>query len=167
MEGAVILALDTATKTGFALGDATGVVASGVWILDAGCYKTRWLNLWQRLNDLAEKHAVGAVVHEAPIVMPGRESGVRVAHGLIAIVEFWCEFRGFSCTQVYGATIRKHALGSGRAGYGVNKGVRVKGEGKRMMVEAAKAKWPSIRIADDNHADALYLLDYSLTASCR
>jgi hypothetical protein len=164
LEGAVILALDTATKTGWALGDASGVVASGVWILDSEGF-TRWRTLWRRLEDLFGGHGGQGlrVVHEAPLVMPGRESGARVAHGLIAVLEFWCEWRGCTCEQVYGATIRKHALGKGNAGYGQNKGVRVKGEGKRMMVEAAAKKWPSIRIADDNHADALHLLDYALS----
>lgn len=29
------------------------------------------------------------------------------------------------------------------------------------MVEAARHKWPTVRIIDDNHADAMHLLEYA------
>lgn len=34
---------------------------------------------------------------------------------------------------------------------------------KQEMVDAAKAKWPKVKIVDDNQADALWLLDLYLS----
>jgi len=141
-----VLALDLATHTGFACRDENGSIDSGVWLLDFGKgrpWTCRQLNLWARLELLSW---VSVTVVEKPIVYPGRESGARVAYGLAAVVEMWAEACGIEYREIAAATVKRHATGRGNCD-------------KAAMVAAARVKWPEIRIADDNHADALWLMD--------
>jgi Holliday junction resolvasome RuvABC endonuclease subunit len=69
---------------------------------------------------------------------------------LQGVIKLWCEenrveYRAFSPSE-----IKKHATGKGNAG-------------KEMMIAAARAKWPAVQLVDDNHADALWILDLAGT----
>ena len=144
-----VLGLDTSTHTGWALRPDNGELLAGVWPLDFGPgrpYACRQLNLWAALDRVGGLHGLGFVVAEKPVVMPGRESAARVCFGLIATVEMWCETRHVEYREIQIGRIKKHATGRGNAR-------------KPEMVAAARARWPELRIVDDNAADALWLLD--------
>jgi Holliday junction resolvasome RuvABC endonuclease subunit len=69
-------------------------------------------------------------------------------------VSSWCEERKIPYEGIPVATIKKHATGKGNAK-------------KDAMMEAARARWPSVALEDDNHADALWIGDLaSVTQLC-
>ncbi len=70
--------------------------------------------------------------------------------GLKAIIMEWCESQNPTVpyTAVPVGTIKTHATGKGNAS-------------KEAMIDAAAKKWPGVEIIDDNHADALHLLDFA------
>jgi Holliday junction resolvasome RuvABC endonuclease subunit len=73
-------------------------------------------------------------------------NAVKIAGQIQGVIEVWCsdskiEYRGYSPKE-----IKKHATGNGNAD-------------KDAMVAAAEKKWPKVKIVDNNHADALWLLD--------
>lgn len=148
-----ILGLDTATHTGWCVRSATGELSCGVWLLDFGPgrpHTSRFWNLWEQLDWMAEHHELGYVVAEKPVVYQGREGAARSCMGMLAILEMWCETRRIEFREVNIVTLKKFATGRGNAK-------------KPEMVAAAKAKWPAMRIPDDNAADALFLVDYVCT----
>ena len=67
---------------------------------------------------------------------------------LIGVLEVVAHKRGINLSPYSASQIKKHATGKGNSG-------------KPAMIAAAKAKWPEVKIIDDNHADALWLLDLS------
>lgn len=147
----MILALDLATTTGWALGD-TRIAASGTVRLEGSSapYHARWLNLWWWLEHMRELYGVRRIVREAPIVHGRGTNSYRVAFGLAATVESWCEWGGAADEEISPSAIKKHATGKGNAK-------------KDAMLIAAARRWPDIDIADNNHADALWLLDLALS----
>ena len=157
---AATLAIDPATKCGFAVAVEPGIpVDSGTWHLDRGPHRTRWLSLWARLDEIHERHPVGRIAHElveqhpTPGI-PGK-TNVYAAHcygALVAVLEMGAETHKVSVLPIPVGTIKKHATGKGNAR-------------KEAMVAAAKLRWPEIRICDDNHADALWILDTYTSSS--
>ncbi|MEP6755177.1 MAG: hypothetical protein ABJA67_06735 [Chthonomonadales bacterium] len=81
-----------------------------------------------------------------------RHMGVQAAHvygGFLAVLQSFCdmhevEYRGFSVQD-----IKIFATDKGNAS-------------KDEMMAAARVKWPEVNIIDDNHADALWLLETCL-----
>ena len=143
------LALDLATKTGWALESSEGLKC-GTVLLSPGRsrpHRTKWLNLIWWLDCMLRLHGFRHVVQEAPLVYGmTRISAVSTAYGLAAICEGWCEWKGIPYSQINVQTIKKHAIGKGNCKKG-------------LMVAAAQIKWPDLDIKDDNAADALWLLD--------
>ena len=145
------LALDLATKTGWALSGPP--IVSGVWDLAPQrqrrfeSYGVRWVRLGNHLTTIHELTPVSRVVIEEV----RRHAGTDAAHaygGALAIVQAWCEMQGVGLEAVPVATIKKHATGRGNSD-------------KAAMVAAAQARgWNP---ADDNEADALWLLDLVLS----
>lgn len=139
-----ILALDPATKCGWA--HSSG--ASGTWDLSVKADESsgmRLIRLQAKLLEIKKTVGVDLVVFEASRNLQ-YGNAVRVAAQIQGVVELVCtneciEYRGYSASE-----IKKHATGSG-------------GAKKDKMIEAAKKKWPKVEIVDDNHADALWLLD--------
>jgi Holliday junction resolvasome RuvABC endonuclease subunit len=79
-----------------------------------------------------------------------RHAGVDAAHaygGFMAHLTAWCEHHQIPYQGVPVGSIKKHATGKGNAG-------------KAEMIAAAKAR--GITPVDDNHADALALLDWAM-----
>lgn len=140
-----ILAIDPATKTGWAFSDGP----CGVWDLRVKRDESAGMRLIRLRSKLAEfsKAGVDLLVFEAARnVGPGMQGALVVQAELQGVIKTWCEdggvaYRGYSPTE-----IKKHATGKGNAG-------------KAVMVEAAKLRWPDKDICDDNVADALWLLD--------
>jgi len=138
-----ILALDIATKTGFAVTDGE----SGTWNFTAKKDESKGLRLVLLKRNIARIHKeepIDIVVFEA--VRCTRNVQAVVAQSeLQGIVKAWCEIKGIVYKGYTSSTIKKHATGKGNAD-------------KKAMVNSA-AEFFETTIVDDNHADALWLLD--------
>ena len=139
-----ILAIDPATKCGWA--HSAGI--SGVWDLAIKADESsgmRLIKLRAQLERILKKYGVNLLIFEAS---RNQRYGIatRVAAQLQAVLEIFCldhkiDYKGFSPKA-----IKKFATSNGNAN-------------KEKMMQAAIAKWPDIKLVDDNHADALHLLD--------
>ena len=140
-----ILALDLGTKCGY----ATTYGASGVLKLkpttnESAGERYRKFKDWLGISLQAPFDIVVYEEIHAHI-------GVEAAHvwgGLMAVLQCACleaktEYKGIGV-----GTIKKHGTGNGHAS-------------KEDMILAATLKFPKINVLDDNHADALILLDYA------
>ena len=139
-----ILSLDPGTLCGYA--HTAG--PSGTWDLSVKKDESsgmRLIRLRKSLADIHEKHGIDLLVFEA-----GRSSkfgrAINIAGQLQGTIEVWCidnnvEYRGYSPKE-----LKKFACNNGNAS-------------KEAMVAAAEKKYPKLKIVDDNHADALHLLD--------
>jgi len=141
-----ILALDVATKTGWAHTDSTG----GVWDFSVKRDESggmRLLRFKGKLKEIFALTTVDIVVYEAARhAAPGMQGALVVQSEMQGVLKEWCEcekllYKGYSPTE-----IKKHAIGKGRGS-------------KDVITEAAEKRWPDIEIIDHNHADALWLLD--------
>jgi Holliday junction resolvasome RuvABC endonuclease subunit len=145
-----ILALDPATKCGWAYGDATlphSSWLSGWWDLSVRPDESTGMRLQRLQAKLRECHAwgLGLVVFEA-----GRNArnarAVAVAGQLQGVIELFCtnqelDYRGYSPAE-----IKKHATGKGNAD-------------KDAVANAAILRWPNTKFECWDQADALWLLD--------
>lgn len=163
-----VLALDLATVTGFAVGDAdyppaptplekAGGASSPAYLSGShriappntgiGQFLHRF-DLW--LSDQITVHAPSLVVFEAPILRDGH-TAIDTARKLMCLaghVELVCYRREVRCLEAHLQTIKKHATGNGRAG-------------KEEVTAAAVRRFGPV--ADDNEADALWLLDHAIS----
>jgi hypothetical protein len=140
-----ILALDMATKTGWAFWDGR-LVGSGVVNLGE---ENRERALYDLIRNSPRASTSGAfaefVVVESPVSYGGR-----ISHGarLDGAARLTCSLLGIGFMDVPNQVIKKHATGKGNAK-------------KPDMIVASRERW-GIEIIDDNHADALCLLSYIL-----
>ena len=137
-----ILALDPATKCGFAYGELE-TLQSGTWDLSVKKDESagmRLIRLRSKLNLLREI-GIGLVVFERP---GGQHTNPIIVQSEIqSVVKVWAEdagieYRGYSSTE-----IKRFATGKGNAK-------------KSDMIHAATHKFGR-EVADDNEADALAL----------
>lgn len=143
-----ILAIDPGTHCGWAHSDGS----SGTWDLSVKKDESagmRLIRLRTALTRLYRSSGVDLLVFEA-----SRNSkfgnAVKVAGQIQGVMEVWAidnevEYRGYSPKEV-----KRHATGNGNAD-------------KPKMMAAATKKWPKVKLVDDNHADALWLLDLALS----
>lgn len=152
-----VLALDLATKTGWALKDRKGRVLSGVqeFSLKRGeSPGMRFLRFRKWLADILSLNEMTADF-QPPGLVAYEQAHHRGAHatqlalGLTTDVLAEAAHRSLEHMAVHTATLKKWATGDGRAG-------------KPKMIEKAQSVYPGIEIIDDNHADALLLLAYTL-----
>ena len=141
-----VLALDPATRTGFAHSDG----ASGTWNLSirpglpSG---KRLVKLWAKLNEAAAVHGVDLIVfEEVRYIGTGYARALIVQLELQGALKLWCELRDVPFRAVGAPEVKKHATQKGNAK-------------KEQMVAAARRRWPDKDITDDNEADALWILD--------
>ncbi len=140
------LALDLGTATGWALRRPDGMIQSGTASFRPGRYEgggMRYLRFAQWLDALDVPSAV--YFEEVR-----RHAGTDAAHvygGLLGTLTAWCERRTIPYAGVPVGTIKRHATGKGNAD-------------KATMIAAAKAR--GFSPGDDNEADALALLFYSM-----
>lgn len=146
-----ILAIDPATKCGF----AHSCGAAGTWDLSVRRDESvgmRLIRFRGKLNEVLQSVGVELVVFEAARhVAPNMQGALVVQSEFQGILKAWCEdnrlqYRGYSPAE-----IKKHATGKGNAN-------------KEAMKAAALAKWPGVKLADDNEADARWLLDLAITS---
>jgi|SRR5690625_243443 len=142
-----IVAFDLGTTTGWAAWSG-GKYTSGVLDLKGGRYEgggMRYLRFEGQLKELLDHVEPDAVFFEEV----RRHMGTDAAHvygGLLAVLTAECEKRGIPYQGIPVGTVKKHATGKGNAN-------------KQAMLEAAESKWPDQQIADDNQADALWVLE--------
>jgi Holliday junction resolvasome RuvABC endonuclease subunit len=139
-----ILALDPATKCGWAISPTIG----GVWDLSTRRDESGGMKLIRLRTKLVEvtcAYSTSVIVFEAARNCAPSMQGALVHQAeLQAIIKAFAEdneidYRGYSPTE-----IKRHATGKGNAN-------------KEAMMQAARERgW---LFADDNHADALWLLD--------
>lgn len=147
-----ILALDLGTKCGWAL-SLDGQIVSGTWNLMAGRWDSagmRFLKLIGKLDAVHGATPLDLIAYEEV----RRHMSTDAAHaygGYLAHVQAWADKQTpepVNYTSFPVGTIKKHATGKGNAD-------------KAAMVAAARKRgWNP---ADDNEADALWILDLALT----
>lgn len=137
-----ILALDQATKTGWATD-----TASGVWDLRPNRGESEGMRVVRfkaKVREVMDLEGIELVVYERPA---GRfKSSIMVSSEMVGVLKDLCIERGVELACYSAGEIKKHATGKGNAN-------------KDLMIESARSKWPDVDILDDNHADALWLLD--------
>ncbi len=145
-----ILALDLGTTTGWALTGRDGLISGGSESFKPQRFEgggMRYLRFKRWLTDIKQfVDGLDWVVFEEV----RKHAGVDAAHaygGFMAHLTAWCEHHQIPYQGVPVGTIKKHATGKGNAG-------------KDEMIAAAKAR--GITPVDDNHADALALLDWAM-----
>jgi Holliday junction resolvasome RuvABC endonuclease subunit len=141
-----ILALDVATKTGWATS-----TASGVWDLKIKKDESkgmRLIRLKSKIVEICSLEKIELVVfertsgfHKNALIVQAEMHGVMKA----TLEELGIDYRAYSAPE-----IKKHATGKGNAK-------------KDAMIEAAQNRWPTMEVIDDNHADAYWLLDLAYT----
>lgn len=141
-----ILALDPATVCGWAHScGSSGTLDMSVRRDESS--GMRLIRLEGKLNEMLASVGVELVVFEAARNCAPKMQGALVVQAeLQGVIKRWGEvnkidYRGFSPAEV-----KKFATGFGNAS---------KGE----MMAAAAARWPDVKLVDDNHADALWILD--------
>lgn len=143
-----ILACDPSTQFGWAHSCGT----CGTWDLSIRRDESkgmRFIRLNGKLNEIKQSAGVDLLVYEAARHAAPKMQGALVVQAEIqGVLVLWCEQNGVEYRGVSPSEIKKHATGKGNAN-------------KDAMIAAAKAKWPEKLIADDNTADALWILDFS------
>jgi Holliday junction resolvasome RuvABC endonuclease subunit len=144
------LSLDLGTATGFAWG-TKGAVASGTWDLRPKKYEgagVRYLKFRKSLDEFHKSNPITLVTFEAV----RRHLGTDAAHiygGLMGTLEAWCEANGVPYFGVPVQTIKKYWTGKGNAN-------------KEAMIRTAAMM--GFEVHDDNEADAIALLYYTIEA---
>ena len=147
-----ILALDLATKTGWACNQPyeTGkpTIISGVQIFDVKRGESpgmRFLRCRGWLNEINDLVMPDVIAYEQAHHRGGAATACGV--GLVTVVLEFAAQHKIEITSVHSATLKKWATGSGRAS-------------KDQMIEAVIRKGHQPQ--DDNEADALLLLYYTI-----
>lgn len=138
-----ILALDLATKTGW----AHSCGQSGVQDFSprrGDSPGMRWLAFSAWLRRLLDNAPTDLIAYEQAHHRGG--AATHVAHSLIGCVESVAAERHIEITSRHTASIKKFALGTGRGD-------------KDAMSAAAAMKWPNRQFLDDNEVDAVWLLE--------
>ena len=142
----VVVALDLATVTGWALRSADGAITSGTVSFRPSRYDgggMRYLRFGNWLNQLAiDVGGIGAVFHEEIRKHLSTDSA-HVHGGLLATLTAWCEQRSIPYQGVPVGTIKRHITGKGNAD-------------KATVTAAIRAR--GFKPVDENEADALAVL---------
>lgn len=146
---AKILAIDPATKCGW----AHSCGHSGTWDLSPKRDESAGMRLIRfrgKLRDILNAVGVDVVVFEAARHAAPKMQGALVVQAEIqGVLKEWCEDNHIEYTGVSPSEVKKHATGKGNAS-------------KPDMVAAAREKFGHVAIVDDNHADALWILDFAI-----
>ena len=146
----VILALDLGQRTGWAVRNRDGAIASGVYEFRPGRFEGGgmiWLRFRGWLQELdGTSGGVGVVVFEEV----RRHLGTTAAHafgGYLAHLTAWAEANRIPYQGVPVGTIKRHIAGKGNAD-------------KQAVIAAVKLL--GFNPTDDNEADALALLNWAI-----
>jgi hypothetical protein len=146
----VILALDLGQRTGWAVRNRDGAIASGVQEFRPGRFEGGgmiWLRFRAWLQEIDETvGGVGVVVFEEVVA----HRGIAASHcyaGFLAHLTAWAEVNRIPYQGVPVGTIKRHIAGKGNAD-------------KAAVIAAVQAL--GFNPVDDNEADALALLHWAL-----
>ena len=134
-----ILALDVATKTGFATRNT-----SGTWNLTPKRDSSggmRLIEFEKRVKDICATDGINLVVFERSAGF--HKSALIVQAELHGVLKAFCERNNIEYRAYSAGEIKKFATGKGNAK-------------KPQMIAAAEEKY-KVTVIDDNHADALHL----------
>ena len=140
-----ILALDPATKTGWAHSNGK----SGVWdftIKKDESPGIRLLKFRNKLKDVNKFYGIDLVAYETPRGF-GHWNALSLHSKFAGIIEEFCAEFDILCKGYVATAIKMHATLNGRAS-------------KEEMVSRAEFKFG--KVIDDNHADALWILDLAV-----
>jgi crossover junction endodeoxyribonuclease RuvC len=144
-----VLALDLATKTGWALRE-NGRTESGVETFDVKPHESkgmRFIHFNRWLHDIGAR--ADLIIYEEPINRGhATQAPQKISTGFSTRIEEYCAERGIECSGVYPSTLKKWTTGRGNAK-------------KPEMLEAVERRFGR-RVDDDNEADAVALLHYAL-----
>lgn len=139
-----ILALDPATACGWA--HSSGI--SGTWDLSVRRDESagmRLVRLSGKLNELLRTVGVDLVAYEAARnAGPKMQGALVVQASMQGVIVHWCEENGIEYRGYSPSEVKKHATGKGTAN-------------KELMLATARERFGDV--ADDNQADALWILD--------
>jgi crossover junction endodeoxyribonuclease RuvC len=146
-----VVALDLATKTGWAAGFATLRPAYGTYKVE-GSEGAFYAAFDEWLPTILGVYRDPVVIYESP-VLPRftRIETLRRLYWMGGHVEMICNRRGIACYEAPLTTVKKFWTGSGRAK-------------KPDMVKAAQER--GFAVSDDNQADALALWHYCCSSVC-
>jgi hypothetical protein len=146
-----ILALDLGQKTGWAVRNRDGAIASGVQEFRPGRFEGGgmiWLRFRSWLQEIDQMTGgVGLVVFEEVRRHLGTTAG-HVYGGYLAHLTAWAEANNIPYQGVPVGTIKRHVTGKGNAD-------------KQAVIAAVKAL--GFEPQDDNEADALAILHWAIT----
>ena len=138
-----ILALDMATKTGWAVASTSGTENFKKRAGDSRGMLFIRFEAW--LNDIIGTVKPDLICYERPHAR-GRAAN-EVLNGMLAYLTASCERFGVEYADCPSTTLKKFATGKGNAS-------------KQMMMDAYKARWGEHPI-DDNEADARWLYEWA------
>ena len=138
-----ILALDMAKLTGWAHSDGSSGVRDFSTFDEPA---DRWLSFYGWLDRMQSDHRAEVIAYEAAHMRGGAPT--RSALGYETCVRMFAAARRLRLLACHTATLKKHATGNGRAT-------------KDDMMAAAIRQHPTVRLLDDNHVDALWLLHWA------
>jgi Holliday junction resolvasome RuvABC endonuclease subunit len=154
-----VLALDLATRTGWALWDGERM-ESGVQVFDVRRGESpgmRYLrfNAWlgqmaERLEGQRPDYLGDVIAYEQTVPANTKFSSAttrEIAAGFSTRVQEKCAAWGIQHFAIYPSSLKKFTTGNGRSK-------------KPEMVAAVSARWKAVK--DDNEADAIALLHYAL-----
>lgn len=141
----MILGLDPATTTGFAVWDGTKIIQSGVIdCREKNCTHRGAMEFGKRLlaglNDLPITVISDVVVENSVAQFLKSKRAIEVQIGAITIIRLWASQHNLGYFEMEPMTIKKEFTGEGRAD-------------KKMML--LKAKEYVFRVKDHNEADAI------------
>ncbi len=145
----IVLSLDLASHTGYAIRYDTGDVKVGNWNLTRGkvkgmTYKPMF-RLWSRLESIEFNHDIGHVVYEHTFSRHGMTT--HRLHSLMACCEIFCEQHNIPCSSVAPTVWKKEMLGKGNAA-------------KTVYHQRAIEEWPELSFPTDDPAAARWILAY-------
>lgn len=153
-----ILALDTSTKTGWAVGASADNLTFGTFELSgwrADTVGTAYVQLYEFVSAMCAMHDVSACVIERPLSVTAHASTQRKNNdlaaallGYVAVAECAAIASGVRCFVVAPTTVRKFYLGNGKP----------KNPKSAVIAECHNR---GFRVADDNQADAISIWHYA------
>lgn len=152
-----VLAFDTATTTGWAVGDLRGERRWGSFTLPRTGANIGLFLIFaeRRIEELVAQHRPKMLAYEAPLLIPRADNPEKLQRllGLVSEVEKCAERRSLPCEKATLGQIRTHFLGAGYRNQTADLKARTK----------VKCRDMGYDVADDNEADAMALLDYMLS----
>jgi len=109
----------------------------------------RFIRFKSWLNEMIERGKPAVIVYESAIAFHASMYAAQIAHGMAAILQVVATERKVELMTATPGEVKRAATGKGNAP-------------KPVMLAAAREQFPAVKIIDDNHADALFLLRYAM-----